>query len=725
MSINDLARELTGKSLLSKSGIARLSAMKVLCTLVEKGQLANGYSMDSILDCLMHEDPDIRYDAAHTLGVLKSSKAVEALIQALKDPEPEVRIVAVESLGMIGTPDVVEPLLESMMAEETDVGFDDDDEFDWDPQWDVQSHAIKALGDIGDPRAIDAFLKLLNDEELPDLNELVMKSISMTKGDERAINALIEVLKDKNPILRRRAAKVLGNIDTPDVSAALMEALLDNEADVRINAATSLSKRSEQAIFISLALLLKDPVGEVRSEIAKIIAKMEHPKKIDHLLPLLDDKDPEVLGVAVEILGELKEPEALGKLIEMIKEKDQPQKGKIATAIGCFDDHKALEPLREVAVDTNIDTFTRIQALYAIGKVGGEEALAVLKGCAKSESKEVCFASMVSMQKTGTPEAIASLIEILEEEPKVIEKEGEKLEEKPETEKSEGPDEEGVPKPELEEGVPKPELKEADFADGEVVPGEGETGGGSTEELEKHESDIPMGREALRNIKNPVAEEKDMGFIRKRFAIRLLGDVSTSESVEALVNVMDKGIDKLQNEAAVSLGFLREKRAIPFLCKLLDSSDREEKLSALDGLGRIGLSNEEAFEKIRKMAFKDPDIHIRMGTVSAIGYMKNEGALEALLEILNDDAMEVRNAGVRALGELKDSKALDPLFNSLFDYERFSNNRKSLIKSLGQVDWNQTQELLISVLKDEERLEDHWVVLDAFTDYLRGGNITN
>ena len=57
--------------------------------------------LESMIEALRHDDPNIRWDAARALGVLRDSRAVEPLISALNDPDPDVRRKAVLALSKI------------------------------------------------------------------------------------------------------------------------------------------------------------------------------------------------------------------------------------------------------------------------------------------------------------------------------------------------------------------------------------------------------------------------------------------------------------------------------------------------------------------------------------------------------------------------------------------------------------------------------------------------
>ncbi len=78
-------------------------------------------STESIIEALHHEDPNVRWEAARALGVIRDPRAVEPLIAALGDRDPDVRRKAALSLGKIRDPKAVEPLLACSVKDENQV----------------------------------------------------------------------------------------------------------------------------------------------------------------------------------------------------------------------------------------------------------------------------------------------------------------------------------------------------------------------------------------------------------------------------------------------------------------------------------------------------------------------------------------------------------------------------------------------------------------------------
>jgi len=90
----------------------------------------------------------------------------------------------------------------------------------------------------------------------------------------------------------------------------------------------------------------------------------------------------------------------------------------------------------------------------------------------------------------------------------------------------------------------------------------------------------------------------------------------------------------------------------------LNDEDSDVRRSAAYALGKI--RNEAAVEALLQ-ALNDEDSDVRRSTAYALGKIRNEAAVEALLQALNDEDSNVRRSAAYALGEIASSKFLPRL----------------------------------------------------------------
>jgi len=184
-----------------------------------------------------------------------------------------------------------------------------------DLEW-LQENAASALDDIGDPRAVDPLIESLKDED--DLVRADAASALGYIGDPRAVDPLIESLKDEDKWVRSSAALALGYIGDPRAVDPLIESLKDEYKWVRADAASALGY-----------------IGD--------------PRAFDPLIESLKDGDEWLRSSAASALGYIGDPRAVDPLIESLKDEDKWVRSSAASALGNIGDQRAIEPLAYVA----------------------------------------------------------------------------------------------------------------------------------------------------------------------------------------------------------------------------------------------------------------------------------------------------------------------------------------------------------------------------------------
>jgi HEAT repeat protein len=169
-----------------------------------------------------------RASAAQALGDAKDPtekrRAVEALILALDDNEPEVRMEAASSLGELRDPSAI-----TLLVKRLDDGA---------PA--VRQHAAIALGTIGGEDAFEPLAGKLRSGP-PDLRYQAATSLAEIDG-ARAFEPLVAALGDKDPQVVAAAALSLGAVEDKNAIPHLVKALEHKEAATRFDVAYALSE---------------------------------------------------------------------------------------------------------------------------------------------------------------------------------------------------------------------------------------------------------------------------------------------------------------------------------------------------------------------------------------------------------------------------------------------------------------------------------------------------
>ncbi len=193
------------------------------------GELESQRAVGPLIESLDDSDAAVRLVAAWALGEIKDQEAIEPLIATLGDSDPLVREMAVLSLGEIEDASAVDAIVDVVERHA-----------------DLREPAIWALGEIGGRRADAA-----RDELFADLGRrgwendevwagrLETREARSMAGD---VSALSAALDDDDPRLRASAAEYLGRADDERAVEALLDALRDPEPAVRAMAIWALDE---------------------------------------------------------------------------------------------------------------------------------------------------------------------------------------------------------------------------------------------------------------------------------------------------------------------------------------------------------------------------------------------------------------------------------------------------------------------------------------------------
>lgn len=129
---------------------------------------------------------------------------------------------AIAEIGEAAVPRLIEVLRD----EDEDTGF--------------RGQIALVLGMIGDKRALDALLEAMRQDNA-DIRWGAARAVARM-GDKRSVAPLIEALKDKDMHIRYTAAMLLGDLANGRAIQPLIEAMKDEERDVRAEAARALKK---------------------------------------------------------------------------------------------------------------------------------------------------------------------------------------------------------------------------------------------------------------------------------------------------------------------------------------------------------------------------------------------------------------------------------------------------------------------------------------------------
>lgn len=310
--------------------------------------------------------PDVRVNAILLLGLMRDERALAPLLELYSDESLVEDVKKAFIFIGKGKPEILLPLFETdnqyqlrFMAEvavsvASPLYYAIFEKLLTDMDGHVRALAAIGLARIQDTKAVEAIKKLLTDP-YEDVQEAAVAALSSLRKGITG-REFIPYLEDKDPILRKNAALILGRLGAEESMGALAYALKDDDVAVRqaVVEALSLMKGDESIKYLVLALTDENP--SIRASAALSLGFRGGVRVLEPLILLLSDSDASVRVAAIKSLGMTGERMAVKHLIAMLAD----QNGFIVAT-----------------------------ALESLGKLGGEEAMNALIGMLASSDKEI------------------------------------------------------------------------------------------------------------------------------------------------------------------------------------------------------------------------------------------------------------------------------------------------------------------------------------------------
>jgi HEAT repeat protein len=481
--------------------------------------------------------------------------------------------------------------------------------------------------------------------------------IGALRDEERAVGLVVSIedvtarlegerklgrqLRDADPAVRAQAVQRLSQIEPTDGLGPLATAIGDDDWQVRRAAVRALAARNDASLVDAIVTALRDGhrdfallssalqlltvtgvdvtdalVGLMRHEDADLrlqaalaLGTQRRPEATTALLQALDDPDANVRFHAIESLGRQAAPSAINRLLEIAESGDFFLAFPAIDALVRINDPLAAARLAPLLADPLLGG----HAADALGRLGDEDAVvALVKALDQPAAPLAQIVAAVASIHGRYQTLFAGAVQI-----------------------------EDLVRRQISPAGVRRLLNEMDTASGD----------------------------ALRNLVVVVGWLKDAAI--PRALAHLFGSPDARhEAIEAMVRfgsvAVELLIEQLDDEdtgtahaAAVALGRIGDRRAVPALCALLDEDHRALWMPITAALARLG--DVRAFDSLLPL-LGDRDSAVRHSAVGALNSIGHPEMASRIGVMLKDESALVRESAVKIAGYFGYPECVDDVF---------------------------------------------------------------
>ena len=163
-------------------------------------------------------------------------------------------------------------------------------------------------------------------------------------NDPDTIKHLVPVLKDENEYARRAAVEVLNEVgDAQARSSTCSPRSRTTTGGCAAAPATRSARSADRKVIDAVLELVRDKDEDIRRAAIEILNQTKDERAVDHLIEATRDKDWWVSERAVDALAEIGSKRALPRLLEMLQRRRAARLPVVVRAIGKLGDPKLVD----------------------------------------------------------------------------------------------------------------------------------------------------------------------------------------------------------------------------------------------------------------------------------------------------------------------------------------------------------------------------------------------
>lgn len=440
-----------------------------------------------------------------------------------------------------------------------------------------------------------------------------MKAISCVEKEIIKVN--IEAKSKGNEKEKRKAIKILGEIERKEAIENLISALEDGDRRVQLSALSAITRMKPKSALEAVSLLFEKSDWKKRVLLSPLIEALTGKSVCEFLIKAFSQPDIEIQEEAIRVLAKMPQEKAVEPLIMALRHAKTGIRRIAAAALGVIGDSSALKPLIRTLQDK--DRVVRICAAYSLGKIGGEDLFSELSIEFEKRAWYVKEAGLRAFFRTKEDRVIDYLVEAA-----LLDKE-------------------------------KDVKKTVIFLLGKI---------GSPERIK--EVLVKMLKDKNKGVRLMIGlvlcklgEDRGVGYLldtlidrdwrSQMIATHGLSLIANHETTQRIGELMKTTEPKVRMAAAIAIGKTRDEKSAPMLVSAWGGEiDDGVKKRIVEGLGRIGSPKSLS---LLELAISERDSEVREKAAVVIGMLGQKEGLVPLMKALEDDDFRVRSHVLTAI----------------------------------------------------------------------------
>lgn len=353
-------------------------------------------AVQPLLDDIDNEDYDIRKFIVDVLGLIKDPRSVEQICRKLYDENANVACSAAEALGLIGSKEAVPALIGAFENVE-----------------DSRLPAAEALGKIGDPSSLEQLYAFAKNKD-PMIQYVVLEAIGNI-GSTDSVPSLMPYLDDDDNTIAETALMAIINIslnndgkiecDLPmdKFTQFLFDGIKNHDRKITEFTLSRMKHWYGSEVLSQLLGVLDSVEEEDRQRISDILIDAG-PAAVNSMLDRFTDASLASKLVLLDVIKQFIDRDIAKRLITFAEDREPDVRQKIAHLLGISGYAGAIEPLKEMALDSV--GHVRCTAYAALGWLATESEIDFLFEGLKDKYADVRQAVLGALIVIGAPRVV-------------------------------------------------------------------------------------------------------------------------------------------------------------------------------------------------------------------------------------------------------------------------------------------------------------------------------